>query len=252
MGVEQPGEYVPTYSAPSPASTEQPDRLAPSALHEQPWQQRWNRISGLALILFGVLQAFAGVIDPDKNDPAIIGSLTWTMFHAAMFVGYAFGVVGVVGIFLECASAAGWVAIGALILTLLANVFLTVIAFFQWYAIPIVADAAAAPVTVNGLRATLEGPLGSGYLVVFVLAGVCFLAGYLLTALAVRRSGRFPAMASRLLIAGTLLGFVEFVFPAWARQATLLSGIVFDAGILCIGAVMLRRSDAVLGRSTAG
>jgi hypothetical protein len=225
-----------------------PDRLPSTHSCEPHWQPRLRGISGVALVLFAVLQTFAGVIDPDKNDPAVIGSLTWTMFHAAMFVGYALGVIGVVGLFLECASAAGWVAIGALTLTLLAHVFLAVIAFFQWYAIPIVAQSAAAPVTVNGLRASLSGPLGSGYLIVFGAAGVCFLAGYLLTAVAVRRSARFPAMASWSLVAGTLLGFVEFVVPAWTREATLLSGIVFDAGILTLGAVMLRDSVA-LGRS---
>lgn len=235
----------------SPASAAAPDRLAPSRWHEWVWQHRLIRLGGAALISFGLLQAFAGIIDPDKDDPAVIGSLTWTMFHAAMFVGYSLGVVGVVGLSLVYASAAGWLGIGALTLTLLAHVFLIVVAFFQWYAIPIVAQSAAAPVTVNELRATTTGPLGSGYLVVFVLAGLCFLSGYLLTAAAVRRSGRFPAIASWSLIAGTLLGFVEFAVPALTRPATLLSGIVFDAGIVCLGAVMLRRGGALVGPPNA-
>lgn len=237
---------------PSSTPTGEPDRLPPSRGHARVWQERLLRISGAALICFGVLQAFAGVIDPDKNDPAVIVSLTWTMFHASMFLGYSLGVVGVVGLFLVYASSAGWVGIGALTLTLLAHVFLSVIAFFQWYAIPIVAHSAAAPVTVNALRASLDGPLGSGYLVVFGLAGLCFLSGYLLTAVAVRRSGRFPGIAPWLLIVGTLLGFVEFVVPALTRPATLLSGLVFDAGILCIGAVMLRSSGALLDGPAVG
>lgn len=208
------------------------------------WSQRLSRISAVSLIIFGVLQAFAGVIDPDKNDPAVIGSPVWMLFHSAMFIGYLFAVVGVVGLFLHYANTGGWLGIGALILTLFANVLLVMVTFFQGYAMPMVVRSSAVPVTVNGLRYTLNGPLGSGYLVVFVLAGACFFFGYLMTALAVRRTGRFPPLFPWLLIAGNALGFVEFVVPALTAPATLLSGLVFDAGIIGLGAWMLRRGES--------
>lgn len=56
-----------------------------------------------------------------------------------------------------------------------------------------------------------------GALLLALLAHV-FLGGYLLTAVAVRRSGRFAAVTSRVLLAGTLLGFVEFLVPAWTGR----------------------------------
>lgn len=194
------------------------------------------------LIVFAILQAFAGVINPDKNDPAIIGSLRWWLFHAAMFTGYALATIGVFAIYLHVVETARRAALSALLLTQMANVLLTALAFYQAYAVPMVQRHVTADITVNRLRDEMGGALGSGYMILLMLAGLCFFVGYLMTAFLLNRTQRFPAAIGWLLVIGNLLGFVEFIVPSLTEVATLVSGIVFDAGIGWLGVLLLRRA----------
>jgi hypothetical protein len=195
---------------------------------------RW---SGLAAVVGGLGIALFVLLHPwDRFVGAEVArSGQWRLAHTLHFVGAAFALLGLPGLYahqrarLGPLGAAGFVVAGLGTAMFVGTGMLTA---FVW---PMVAHQAPAAVELGG--AMFEPPA----LHALWLTGLVVIVGYLMFGAATLRAGVFPRAGTVALTAGAVLGMLPpRPLGALPWAGLVLGGVLFGGGLIWLGSVVWR------------
>jgi hypothetical protein len=194
------------------------------------------RLHGVACILGGMFLAAFVLIHPwDQLLGAEIGRTPqWRLAHSFHFIGAAFTLLGLPGLFAQQRAVLSWVGGGGFILSFLGNAMFLgtgMITAFIW---PML--AVYAPICVG-----VGGPIfGSSIsLLAFSLTAILVISGYSLFGVASLRAGVLPRIATVALVVGAILGMLPphpvGALPWWAL---VLGGVLYGTALIWLGAFL--------------
>ena len=191
--------------------------------------------SGAALVLAGALWALTSVIHPNNCDPKATASRYWTAALCGHALSFLLLVLGLVGLHVRQADAAGLLGLAGFILALLGSALTFAVDVNMAFLLPDLNARQPTPRPVTDL----VGPSGPLRWLSLLTAThvIVFVPGAVLTGIAVIRAGVFPAAAGWLLIAGMVVsnigGFVGSLF-----LLRRIGGVIFGAALAWLGLVL--------------
>lgn len=139
------------------------------------------RVSGMALLLGGVLWAISSILHPDNYAPAAVLSRFWAPAHIAEGLAYLLSVLGLVGFYLRQADQAGRLGLIGFILALLTSAVRVSAAAGEVFVLPsIVAQQANTKPVFDLIFDLIAGPF-AGSRLVFLQSLIVFELGIILT-----------------------------------------------------------------------
>jgi hypothetical protein len=203
------------------------------------------RLNGVACILGGIfLTAFVLVHPWDQLLGAEIARTPqWRLAHTFHFVGAAFALAGLPGLFAQQRAALGWFGLTGFALSFLGNAMFLgtgMITAFIW---PMLAVDAPTCVEVGG--PIFGSPVS---VLAFVLTAIILVLGYVLFGIATLWAGVLPRTVTLLLVIGAILGMLPphpvGALPWWAL---VLGGVLYGAALIWLGAVLWMRNGPAPG-----
>jgi hypothetical protein len=203
------------------------------------------RLNGVACVVGGVfLIAFVLVHPWDQLMGAEIARTPqWRLAHTFHFIGAAFTLMGLPGLFIQQRAALGRFGLTGFALSFLGNAMFVgtgMITAFIW---PML--AVDAPICVE-----VGGPIfGSPVSVLaFVLTAIILVVGYVLFGIATLRAGVLPRSATLMLVVGAILGMLPphpvGALPWWAL---VLGGVLYGVALIWLGVVLWIRNAPAPG-----
>ncbi len=193
------------------------------------------RLSGLALLLAGVLLALAIPFHPSDTDPQALLRSAWVPVHTVFAIAVLLSLFGLLGLYLRLRERSGWLGLLGFALLFTGSAFILAVLFFEAFVAPAIASSAAGQALLDP-----AGPLFGGTLnVVLVLVSSIFSLGCLLFCIAILRSGTAARFASLLLLAGILLAF----WPPLPQLVGTIGGVLLGLGYIWFGYTLLTRSS---------
>jgi hypothetical protein len=203
------------------------------------------RLNGIACIFGGIfLMAFVLVHPWDQLLGAEIArSPQWRLAHTFHFIGAAFALVGLPGLFSQQRAALGWFGLTGFALSFLGNAMFLgtgMITAFIW---PMLAVDAPTCVEVGG--PIFGSPVS---VLAFALTAIILVVGYILFGIATLWAGVLPRLAALMLVVGAILGMLPphpvGALPWWAL---VLGGVLYGAALIWLGAVLWMRNEPAPG-----
>jgi len=152
------------------------------------------RLSGLALLLAGVLLALAIPFHPSDTDPQALLRSAWVPVHTVFAIAVLLSLFGLLGLYLRLRERSGWLGLLGFALLFTGSAFILAVLFFEAFVAPAIASSAAGQALLDP-----AGPLFGGTLkVVLVLVSSIFSLGCLLFCIAILRSGTAARFAHEL------------------------------------------------------
>ena len=183
------------------------------------------RMSGLGLILAGVLIAFFPILHPN-HDAAGYASLIWVPVHLMPAGMAVLALFGLVGLFARQDQRNGRFGVVAFVAAMLGTALLLTGTDVEAFIIPFV-----------GLNApqVMEGPPPIGQLIAWATAGLVFAVGYMLQGIAVIRAGVLPRGAGALVaVGGAGLG-IGAATTGMLPPVLLLGALLFGMALAWVG-----------------
>jgi hypothetical protein len=198
------------------------------------------RLQGVACILGGICLAAFVLIHPWDQllGAPIAQTLRWRSAHSLHFVGAAFTLLGLPGLFAQQRALLSRVGIGGFVLSFLGNAMFLgtgMITAFIW---PML--ALYAPICIG-----VGGPIfgSSTSLLAFALTAMLVISGYLLFGFASLRAGVLPRAAVLTLTVGAILGMLPphpvGALPWWVL---VLGGVLYGVALVWLGAILWIRN----------
>ena len=196
--------------------------------------------SGAACILGGLCIAAFVLIHPwDQLVGAAIARTTpWRLAHLFHFIGAAFALIGVTGLYANARERLGTLGTAGFVLAFLGNAMFLgtgMITAFIW---PMLAQHA--PSTDE-----LDGPIfhTATSATAFLLTAALMIVGYVLFGLALIRAQAYPRPALIALIVGAILGMLP-PHPATAFPwgGLVLGGVLYAIALAWLGAILWREN----------
>lgn len=200
------------------------------------------RLSGIACIVGGIFLAVFMMVHPwDQLLGAAIARTTrWQMAHLMHFIGAAFTLLGLLGIYARQRDRFGALGHTGFVLSFIGNAMFVgtgMITAFIW---PMLAVYAPNCVEVGG---PIFGPPHAA--VAFVLTALIWSVGYILFGAAMLKAGVFPPLATIMLVVGGILGMMPpnpVGFLPWA--GLVAGGILYGLSLVWIGFILWQRHPA--------
>jgi hypothetical protein len=204
-----------------------------------------NRLSGLALMAAFLLSLAGGLLHPivghESHSAASISHPGFPVAHLLVFLGGAFLLIGLPGLYARIAPKAGILGLLGFALYFLANA--TIVQGFAAYEAFVAPVLASDPATSGALAP--DGALASSapFALLQGLGGVALMLGMLLLGISIVRSRVFPAWTGALLAAAPVLLLVP------VPETPVLTGLLIEAprglAVAAIGYALLgpRRSE---------
>lgn len=200
------------------------------------------RLSGAACIIGGVFLATFVLVHPwDQLLGAAIARTTqWQIAHLMHFIGAAFTLLGLLGIYARQRERFGPLGHTGFVLSFMGNAMFVgtgMITAFIW---PMLAVYAPNCVEVGG---PIFGPPHAA--LAFVLTALILSIGYLLLGSAMLRAKVFPPVATVTLVVGAILGMLPphpVGFLPWA--GLVLGGVLYGLALVWIGLILVQRRPA--------
>jgi hypothetical protein len=192
------------------------------------------RLSGLALLLSGVLIAVPIVFHPSAADSQALLRPAWIPVHTALTIAATLALFGLMGLYSRLREQSGWLGlIGFVLLFSGTTLFVTVLSI-EGFVLPALALSPDGQTLLDP-----AGPLFGGPLNVFLLlTGVVFSLGCLLFCAALLRSEIPGRWIGLLLLGGILLAF----WPPLPDLIGIVGGVLFGLGFIWFGSIPLARS----------
>jgi hypothetical protein len=203
------------------------------------------RLNGLACILGGIfLTAFVLVHPWDQLLGAEIARTPqWRLAHTLHFIGAAFALAGLPGLFAQQRAALGWFGLTAFGLSFLGNAMFLgtgMITAFIW---PMLAVDAPTCVEVGG---PIFGSPVSVF--AFALTAVILVTGYILFGMATLWAGVLPRSATLVLVVGAILGMLPphpvGALPWWGL---VLGGVLYGVALIWLGVFLWMKNGSASG-----
>ena len=193
-------------------------------------------VSGLALLLAGVIWIITSVIHPNNHDPNALQNRYWVPALTGQGISYWLGVLGLVGLHVRQVEQSGILGLIGFIMALLGSAATIATNVVFAYVMPIVAKQESPSKSPNDLLAKngpipWTGPLLVAYLLLFAI-------GYILVGIAVISAGALPSWAGWLLIVGMI---VSNIGAPIAKLFILrkIGGVIFGIGLAWLGLALL-------------
>jgi len=203
-----------------------------------------NRLSGLALVAAFLFSLTGGMLHPIVgHESHSVNSISHPGFpaaHVLVFLGGAFLLIGLPGLYARMAPRAGILGLLGFALYFLANA--TIVQGFAAYEAFVAPVLASDPATSGVIEP--EGALASSapFALLQGLGGVALMLGMLLLGIAIVRSRVFPAWTGALMAAAPVLLLVPI------PETPVLTGLLIEAprglAVAAIGYALLARRRA--------
>lgn len=183
------------------------------------------RLSGVGLILAGILIAFFPILHPN-HDPAGFANPMWVPVHLMPAASMILAILGLSGLLARQLTAAGRLGVAGFAIAVLGSGMILMGSDVEAFLIPFV-----------GLHAPelMQGPPPGGWMEAQMLGDLTIGIGYLMLGIATFRAGVLPRAAGALLAVGGLgLGFGAAVGP-FLPQPLLLGALLFGIAQVWIG-----------------
>ena len=193
-------------------------------------------LSGLALLIGGVLWTFGSIFHPNNFDPNALLDRFWVPVQIALLVFYLLSVLGVVGLYIRQGEQTGALGLIGFVLALIGSALTVATSVVFAYVLPFVAKQHTPPKNLGdfmkpGGLLPWAFPLTGTYLFFFV-------PGYILIGIATMSAGVLPSWAGLLLIIGMLASNVG-VFVPRIFILRRIGGVIFGIGLVWLGYALL-------------
>ncbi len=161
-----------------------------------------SRLSGLALILAGLLSSPGPLLHPDYRSvrDVLDAAAYWVPLHVVAMLAFFLTSVGFIGLYARQASKMGWLGLGGLVLTVAGISLMMGFAFTDAFVVPILAVRAPTLADPANLEFVFRGifPVIAGGFAGYIL-------GHIALGIATLRAGILPRLSGPLLTLGPLL-----------------------------------------------
>ena len=202
------------------------------------------RVSGLALLLAGILLAVALPFLPSDADPQGLLRPAWVLVHTALTIAAILGLFGVVGLYNRLGERSGWLGLIGFVLLFTGTALLVAGLSIDAFVLPALASSAAGQTFLDPAGPLFGGPLT----VVLLLTGGLFSLGCLLFCITILRSRIDGRWVGLLLLGGILLPWEQL-----PDLVSIIGGVLFGLGLIWFGYILLARSGerAVQAQATS-
>lgn len=210
-----------------------------------------ERLSGLALMAAFLLSLTGGLLHPivghESHSTASMAHPVFPVAHLLVFLGGAFLLIGLPGLYARIAPRAGILGLLGFALYFLANA--TIVQGFAAHEAFVAPVLASDPATSGVLEADGALAPSAPFALLQGVGGVALMLGMLLLGISIVRSGIFPAWA------GALLAAAPVLLLAPVPETPVLTGLMIEAprglAVAAIGyALFNRRPSEVLSESS--
>jgi hypothetical protein len=187
-----------------------------------------TRWAGLALLLAGVLIAVPVVLHPDETaEPSTLLTNSWLIIHSIFIVGNVLSILGLMGLYARHAQALGRGGLMGFILITIGNALFVGVLMIDSYVVPALAADIKTQPLLDEAGPLFGGPLG----LVFMISGLIFSLGAILTGLTIMRTSVLPRWAGLFLLGGPLLAFT----PPLPHLAGVVGGALMGISFVWLG-----------------
>lgn len=203
------------------------------------------RVSGLALLLAGILLAVAILFHPSDADPQALMRPAWVPVHTALTIAAILGLFGLMGLYNRLRERSGWLGLIGFVLLFSGTALFVAGLSIEAFVLPALASSAAGQKLLDPAGPLFGGPLN----VVLLLTSGIFSLGCLLFCVAILRSEISLRWVGLLLLAGILLA----LWPPLPQLVGTIGGVLLGLGYIWFGYILLARSGerAVQAQATA-
>jgi hypothetical protein len=191
------------------------------------------RLSGLALLLSGILIAVPIVFHPSYADSQALLRPAWVPVHIALTIAAILGLFGLVGLYTRLRERSGWLGLIGFMLLFSGTALFVAVLSIEAFVLPALAYSAAGQTLLDPAGPLFNGPLN----VFLLLTGIIFSLGCLLFCVAILRSGISGRWIGLLLLGGILLAF----WPPLPDLVGIIGGVLLGLGFIWFGYILLAR-----------
>ncbi|MDQ6672806.1 MAG: hypothetical protein M3069_19025 [Chloroflexota bacterium] len=183
------------------------------------------RLSGLGLVLAGLLIAFFPILHPN-HDPAGYANPIWVPVHLMPTGMAVLALFGLMSLFARQGERNGRFGVVAFVAAILGTALLLTGTDVEAFIIPFI-----------GLNApqVMDGPPPIGQIIAWAAAGLIFAVGYVLQGIAVIRAGVLPRAAGALLVVGGLGLGIGAATTGMLPPVLLLGSLLFGMALAWLG-----------------
>lgn len=187
---------------------------------------KFMRLSGILLLLAGLLVAFSWSFHPLAPDHQAMQSTRWLIVHGLAGIGVLLTIPGLLGLYVQISDESGILGlIGFILAAIGTGLFAGAILFIEVATLPFIATLGNAEELLQSAPPT--------FMAVFAATFITFTLGFILLGLVTLRSTVLPRWAGLLLLIGAPL-FVMPVPPAPVIVNTV-GAVLFGLGCAWLG-----------------
>ena len=206
--------------------------------------QKLFRLSGICLILSGILSPLAQVIHPPEESLNTILTQTWRLVtgHVLMTTAILLGLIGLVGLYLFQAGKSGRLGLLGFFLAFTGNILLAVSGNYGYIA-PVLAKSA--PDMLNAIN------MYPPELWLDVLMVLTYIIGFILLGIATVRARQFPRLSGWLIAIGPILFFIFSGISLagwmiWLYYFGVFGQLLFGLGLILAGRILLGYREVII------
>jgi len=190
---------------------------------------RFIRVSGILLLVSGLLVAISWSFHPFDPDHHAMQSTRWLLVHGLASIGLVLCVPGLMGLYSQLADEGGILGLISFILATIGTALLAgMILFIEVAALPLIATLPDAEELLNATP--------PAFMATFAMTVLSFVLGFILLSIVLLRSTTLPRRAGLLLLIGAPL-FAAPVPPAPVIVNTI-GAVLFGLGYIWLGYVL--------------
>ncbi len=195
------------------------------------------RLSGLALLIAGVLVALATPFHPNEAaDPNAPATDAWVVVHSVYVPAFILGLFGLVGLYARQAEQVGVLGLVGFILAYIGSALFLVVVIMEASVIPAIAADASGEALLDPAGPLFGGELG----LIFLLGQITFALGFILTGVVTSRAGVLPRWPGLLLLIGAPLAAF---WPPLPQLVGVTGGVLLGLGYVWLGYAMWARTS---------
>ena len=199
---------------------------------------KFMRLSGILLLLGGLLVAFSWSFHPLEPDHHAMQSTRWLIVHGLAGIGLVLSVPGLMGLYIQVAEESGVLGLIGFILAVIGTaLYAGAILFIEVATLPFIA---ALPIAEELFTATPPA-----FMAVFAATFITFALGFVLLGIATLRGPVLPRWSGLLLLIGAPL----FAFPVPPAPVIVntVGAVLFGLGYVWLGYALWAGTGEVIG-----